>query len=102
MSELRDEIAALLRNPPEDLDRVERKLTDGYAAALSLEAETWRLERRISDATRRLETGDAASNVRELSSLSRRLTGHKGDLAKLRALLADLRRHADALRVSSD
>ena len=101
MSELRLEIAALLGDEAGDLDQVERKLTDGYAAALSLEARRggsrsgWRMRRYT------WRDGDAASNARELSSLARRLTGRRGDLASLRALLADLRRHADALRLET-
>jgi len=101
MSELRNEIAALLRDEAGDLDQVERTLTDGYAAALSLEAETRRLEQRLADAAEHMETGDTELNAREVSTLARRLTGRRGDLASLRALLADLRRHADTLRLST-
>jgi hypothetical protein len=98
MSALQEEIVALLRDRPADLDQVERTLTDGYAAALSIEAETRRLERRLAEAAGAMEGGDTDSKARELSSLARRLTGRKGDLASLRALLTELRRHADALR----
>jgi hypothetical protein len=99
MAALRDEISAVLETPAREhgLEKLERMLTDGYAEALSLEAETFRLEKRVNVAARQLADGDSAK-ARELSALTRLLDGRVGDLASLRALLADLRRHADSLR----
>ena len=51
MAELDDRIADLIASPAEDVKRVERTLTDGYAHALTLEAERVRLERKLSEAT---------------------------------------------------
>ena len=49
MVSLHDRIDAVLRAPgaDHDVDELERLLTDGYAEALSLEAETVRLEKRL-------------------------------------------------------
>jgi len=95
----RDEISAVLDAPAglHPLAELERMLADGYAEALSLEAETVRLERRLTTAARDLADGDA-ERARELSSLARLLDGRTGDLAALRRLLSELRRRADALR----
>jgi hypothetical protein len=84
-----------------DLDQIERTLTDGYACALSLEAERWRLERRVTGLSQGIEDGDLADNVRELADVAKRLERNRGDLTKLRDLLSELRRHADDVRVSS-
>ncbi|HEX7083427.1 MAG TPA: hypothetical protein VF186_04890 [Gaiellaceae bacterium] len=100
MSELErvvGEISAAVAAAGSDLDEIERRLTDGYAHALELEAERSRLEKRLSEAVHR----GAAGNGAELSSLAARLDGATGDLARLRGALADLRRHADAVRAAS-
>jgi len=97
--ELLDQINALI-DTSGDLDQIEKTLTDGYAYALSLDAERWRLEKRISERAQGLQRGDLAANAIELSTLARRLDGNADDLAKLRTLLADLRRHAHDVRVS--
>ena len=53
------EIDALLSEPAMPaLDRLEDTLTSGYAAALALEAEHRRIERRISDVAVRLGNGE--------------------------------------------
>ena len=71
------------------------------AQALSLEAEKWRLEKRINEVAQSLERGDTAQKARELAVLANRVEGNVGDLVALRSLLAELRRHADAVRVGS-
>jgi septal ring factor EnvC (AmiA/AmiB activator) len=89
MAELLDMINALVRasnGDHGDLDELESTLTDGYAQALSLEAEGRRLERRISEL------------AVELSTLVKRLDDNAADLGQLRAVLVDLRRHADGVR----
>lgn len=84
----------------DNLAQLERTLTDGYAEALELEAERSRLERQIAEVTQGIEEGDPAENARTLASLHRRLDGTAGALTKLRARLADLRRHASGIRGS--
>ena len=100
MTELLDKIHALI-DTSGDLVQIEKTLTDGYAYALSLEAERWRLEKRLSEGAQDLQRGDLAENALELSTVAQRLDGNADDLAKLRTLLADLRRHADDVRVAS-
>jgi predicted nucleic acid-binding Zn-ribbon protein len=100
MTELLEKINALIGAPTGDLATIERVLTDGYAQALSLEAEKWRLEKRISEVAQGLQRGDTAKKARELAALTKRVDGNVGDLARLRSQLADLRRHLDAVRVA--
>jgi predicted nucleic acid-binding Zn-ribbon protein len=101
MTELLDQINALINAPTRDLATIERTLTDGYAQALSLEAEKWRLEKRINEVAQSLQRGDTAKKSRELAALAKRVEGSVGDLTTLRSLLSVLRRHADAVRVAA-
>lgn len=101
MTELLERINALLSAPTRDFATIERTLTDGYAHALSLEAEKWRLEKRIGEVARGLQRGDTAKKARELATLAQRVEGSLGDLTELRSQLADLRRHLDSVRVGT-
>jgi hypothetical protein len=101
MTELLSKINALISAPGGDLATIERTLTDGYAHALSLEAEKWRLEKRINEVAQSLQRGDTSKKARELATLAKRVDGNVGDLAQLRPLLADLRRQLDAARVGA-
>jgi hypothetical protein len=99
---LRDEIAELLGAPENgagapSLDAVESKLTDGYAEALALDAERWRIERRLGEVAR--EASDEP-DTRELARLSERLEMTDGELARLRSLLGNLQARRRALRGS--
>jgi hypothetical protein len=99
---LRDEIAELLRTPENgagapSLDAVESKLTDGYAEALALDAERWRIERRLGEVAR--EAADEP-DTRELARLSERLETTDGELARLRSLLGNLQARRRVLRGS--
>jgi hypothetical protein len=105
MTALLDQITELIDQPlPRDrqphLERVERLLTDGYAHALSLEAERWRVERRIGQVAADLSSGDVVRKTEELSALTRRLTSANVDLSELRDLLATLRAHAAGVRAA--
>jgi predicted nucleic acid-binding Zn-ribbon protein len=101
MTELLEKINALISAPTRDLETIERTLTDGYAQALSLEAEKWRLEKQITEVAQSLERGDTAMKARELAALANRVESSVGDLLELRSVLADLRRHAEAVRVGT-
>ncbi|HZQ81284.1 MAG TPA: hypothetical protein VFB25_04840 [Gaiellaceae bacterium] len=101
MTELLTTIQGLIERSDRDIDRIERTLTDGYAHALSLEAERSRLQRRIAEVAQSIQRGDTAKKTRELSALAKRLDGNGDDLTVLRAALGDLRRHADGVRVGS-
>ncbi len=101
MTDLLDRISALLGAPTRDLDQIEGTLTDGYAEALSLEAEGWRLERRVAVLSQGIEQGDILTNARELADVARRLERNTDELAELRRLLVELRHRADDARVGS-
>ncbi|HKC76864.1 MAG TPA: hypothetical protein VKB70_00610 [Gaiellaceae bacterium] len=101
----RDEIAELLGLPEDgadapSLDRIESTLTDGYAAKLALEAERWRIERRLGEVARDAGEVTAHGVAAELAELSDRLETADGELARLRSLLRKLqgvrRRRRDA------
>jgi ABC-type phosphate transport system auxiliary subunit len=92
---LPDEIADLLRMPETgvgapSLDTIETRLTDGYAEALSLEAERSRIERRLGEVVKDAGEVSAHSVAAELSELSERLERADTELARLRALLHNL------------
>ena len=91
-----DDIRALLALEPGDaaLDRLEDTLTAGYAHALALEAEQWRLERRLAHAAR--ELGDAE----ETAAVAQLLAAVERDLGHLRTLLSSLRDRARDLRAA--
>jgi hypothetical protein len=91
-----DDIRALLALKPGDaaLDRLEETLTAGYAHALALEAQQWRLERRLGQAAR--EAGD----TEELARVAQLLAAVEGELGYLRALLGSLRDRARELRAA--
>jgi hypothetical protein len=97
-AELFEQIAALIDGPDRDIDRIERTLTDGYAHALTLEAEKSRLERRMREVTQSLGGSEAGDLTSELTSLVRRLDGKADELSQLRGRLGDLRRHAETIR----
>src|SRR2546422_11413514 len=85
---IHEEIRTLLDAPPvgEDapsIDAVEHTLTAGYARALALEAERWRLERRIAEVASKLaEAGESRHS--EAAKLCQRPSPAGRDLAALR------------------
>lgn len=100
---LLEQIDELLAEPrsegePATLARLERTLTDGYAYALALEAERWRLEQRLSELAGELHEGDQDEKSQELAQISRRLSSNESVLEDLRSTLARLRDHATAVR----
>ena len=80
------------------LDRVDMTLTDGYAHALQLEAERWRIERRIAEVVAGLPAGTDRAHEPELVALAGRLKSTNESIAALRALLTSLRERRSALR----
>ena len=101
MSELFQQICDLIAGSERDLDRIERTLTDGYAYALALEAERWRLEKRLAAAAQELPAGDLEGKGAEMTSLSQRLDDNAEELSTLRGRLGELRRYADGVRVQA-
>jgi hypothetical protein len=105
MPPLPDQIAELLKLPENgtgapSLDMIELRLTDGYAAALELEAERSRIERRLGEVARDAGEVSAHSVAAELAELSERLETADGELAKLRSLLRKLQARARVVRRS--
>ena len=99
---LHEHIRVLISTHTSDLDEIERTLTDGYAQVLQLEAEKFRLEKRIAEVAQSLHIDESGERVREISSLAKRVDGSIGELSELRSRLADLRRHADAVRLEAE
>jgi hypothetical protein len=102
---IQDEIQTLLDSPPigEDapsIDAIEDTLTAGYARALALEAERWRLERRIAEVAVELGGKPPDDERDELTKLGQRLSSADGDLTMLRQLLASLRSRANEVRAT--
>ena len=103
--ELLEQIDELLAEPLSKgetamLDRLERTLTDGYAHALVLEAERWRLEQRLSAIAGELHEGNQELKSRELAQLSQRLSSNGTALTGLRSTLTRLRVRASAARAA--
>jgi hypothetical protein len=94
---MQQQIEELLSADEPTLARMEDTLTEGYARALALEAERWRLERRIGEVARegRTDIGE------ELKSLGTQLTHADVELTKLRGLLGTLHERARAARVAT-
>jgi hypothetical protein len=96
LSTLIDRIDALLQSPPEadDADvraHMETTLTDGYARALALEAEHWRLQRQIGAIAADVAEGRGRPRTKELGALARRLSLVEEELRSLRDTLVSLR-----------
>ncbi len=106
MSELEpllDEIAELLDQAEgnDDPARIEQTLTDGYARALTLEAERTSLQRRVRQLTSTLDEG-GESSTSEVSALARRLDACDVSFERLRSELIRLRRrHSLAVRTGT-
>jgi len=103
---IQDEIRSLLDSPPAGaeaptIDDIEHTLTAGYARALALEAERWRLERRIAEVAAELGRKPDEVEQSELAQLGQRLSAADGDLSKLRGLLSSLRSRAEEVRATA-
>jgi hypothetical protein len=101
---LLDRIQSLLAAPPAarggpTLASIEEVLTEGYAHALALEAEHWRLERRLGEMAAGLAEG-AEVGTDELASVARRMSAADGDLVRLRSALVSLRERASEARAA--
>jgi hypothetical protein len=105
LSHLFDEIQQLLAAPTGGADapalaRLEDTLTSGYAKALELEAERWRIERRMSEVAAQLRDERGLLRTDEIASLASRLSVADGELSRLRGLLESLRTRASDLRLA--
>jgi hypothetical protein len=96
------EIEALLEPGAQTgLEALEHTLTAGYAAALALEAERWRLERRIAEAAGLLGEGQGRGQAQEIAKLARRLADADDEIVRLRTILATLRERTDEARAAA-
>jgi chromosome segregation ATPase len=96
VSNLIARIDSLLESPRDANDadvraHMEVTLTDGYAAALALEGELWRLQRRIGAIAAELADGRKRARTKELASLAGRLAAAEKELESLRGTLGSLR-----------
>jgi hypothetical protein len=82
------------------LARAEDTLSAGYARALALEAERWRLERQLGALAAGLADGDSGTGTEELSTLARRMAVADGKVTRLRRRLASLRERARLVRAA--
>jgi hypothetical protein len=79
------------------LAHMEDTLTVGYARALALEGERWRLERQIGEVAASL-AGGTSFDTGDLQRLARRMSETDAEVVRLRAALASLRDRASELR----
>jgi hypothetical protein len=93
-------LARIEREDYPDQAGLENTLTDGYASALTLDAECDRLERRISEYAAGLGANASVEEARELSGLARLLARRRRELEELRDLLAALRVGVQEARVA--
>jgi hypothetical protein len=93
-------LARIERGDYPDRARLEDTLTDGYAFALSLDAECDRIERRIAGHAAELGAETGEELARDLSALARALSRRRSELDSLRGLLVVLRAGAQEARVA--
>jgi hypothetical protein len=89
-------IEALLCTPSADDSadvraHMEMTLTEGYARALALEADSLRIQRRIDAITTAMGEGRGEPQTKKLAKLARRLAVSEEELAGLRETLAALK-----------
>jgi hypothetical protein len=82
------------------VDHVENVLTEGYAAALALEAERWRLERRLGVVAASLSEGDHEGPA-EIASIATRISATGEELLRLRDALAVLHERVSEERAAA-
>ncbi len=83
------------------LARLEETLTAGYARALTLEAETLRLGRRLGELASTMAGDRSDGAAEELGAVARQLAVSEDDVARLRELLVALRGRAAAARAGA-
>jgi len=103
---IHDDIRSLLEAPPSgesapSLAAIEDTLIAGYAKALALEADRWRIERRIASVAARLGEDVTDDDAAELARLGQTLSSADGDLVRLRSLLVALRTRANEVRAAA-
>ena len=101
LDRIQDLIAAPLSGSgAPSMDHVEDVLTEGYAAALALEAERWRLERRLGAVAASLSDG-GTDGPAEVVSIATRISATGEELIRLRSALAVLQRRVSEARAAA-
>jgi hypothetical protein len=95
-----DDIRVLTAAPAPLLDQVERTLADGYACALQIEAERWRLRQRLEERAASLGESPGSEHAVEVAGLAQGIARTEGELAELRAALLELRDVARRIRAA--
>jgi hypothetical protein len=103
LAPLLERISRLLKNRSADpgkplVTEMEDTLTDGYARALQLEAERLRLERRVGELARSVDSPEEAD---ELKAFAGRLRDVDVELDGLRNRLGALQKHLEAVRAAA-
>jgi chromosome segregation ATPase len=82
------------------LERLEDTLTDGYARALALEGECWRLERQLAKVVETVAgpDPDVSNAAEEISTLAKRIRRAEEELTSLRARLGSLQDRTRSMR----
>jgi hypothetical protein len=93
-----ERVSALLEDSAAD---VEGTLTDGYARALALEAERVRLERRFSELSGAIADDRGQDRLPELRSVRQHLSRTEEELARLRSVLAVVRKRIRVARIAA-
>ena len=75
---------------------IEHLLTSGYARAMAIEGEQWRLQRRIVDVALQLADEYNELQARDLRKLARELREVDEELVSIRALIRSLRTRTNA------
>ena len=83
------------------LEKLEHTLTDGYATALALEAERWRLQRKIGEVAQKLGSPGSELGPEELASLAKKMSAADVRLTHLRGMLTSLRDRASEARATA-
>jgi len=101
-----EEIRNLLAVPepegsPVFLEHVDATLTAGYAHALQLEGERWRLQRRLGDVAAHSAERHPQNRADEFADVSKKLQATNEELSRLRALLCALRDRRSALHTQT-
>jgi hypothetical protein len=83
------------------LAHIEELLASGYAHAMAIEGEQWRLQRRIVDVALELADDYNELQARELRRLAHELREVESDLAGIRGLIRSLRERANDVRANA-
>ena len=98
LEQLRAVVAAPRGQAP-SLRELEHVLTTGYASAHALEAERWRLQRRVTELAGGVRAGgDVQLHASDLAGAADRISEVERELDVLRPLLVAVRRRADEIR----